>query len=280
MKKIAIIGTGIMGAGMDSNFLKKGYEVYLWNRNPEKLKDLLALGGKKTATPKDAAEKADIIFEVTANDESSKSVWEGGEGIIAGADKNKILIVSSSLSAEWVDELNKTCVKNNLAFFDIPLTGGRAGAESGKLILLAGGEKNKLEEFRPELEAISEKIYYFGPVGSGARFKLLLNMVQGIHLVVFGDTMKLAKKLDMDISAVGQALADRIGGTTALGWKDYEKDTSQVNFAAEMIDKDLRYAKKLAAGEDLPILNEVLRKFDETVKKGRGTEDWTVVNKI
>lgn len=264
---------------MASNFLKKGYEVYLWNRNPEKLKDLLAAGGKKTDTPKEAAQKADIIFEVTSNDESSRAVWLGSDGVLAGANKNKILIVSASLSTAWVDELNETCIKNNLVFFDIPLTGGRAGAESGKLILLAGGDKNKLEEIRPELEAISEKIYYFGPVGSGARFKLLLNMVQGIHLAVFGDTMKLAKKLGMDMRAVGQTLADRMGGTTAMGWKDYEKDTKDVNFSAENIDKDLRYMKKLAAGENLPILDETLRKFDEAVKNGHGSEDWTVINK-
>jgi 3-hydroxyisobutyrate dehydrogenase-like beta-hydroxyacid dehydrogenase len=280
MKKIAIIGTGIMGAGIASNFLKKGYEVYVWNRSNEKLNGLLAQGGKIAFSPKEAAEKADIVFEVTSNDKSSKSVWLGENGIINGAHKNSTLIASASLSAEWVDELNRICDEKNLTFFDMPLTGGRAAAESGNLILLVGGDEKKLEELKPDLSAISAKVFYFGATGNGARFKLILNMLQGIHLVAFGDAMKMAKNLGMDINAVGEALAERMGGTTAMGWRDYENDVSQVNFSAELIDKDLHYAKKLANGEPTPILDEALRKFDKVVQNGNGSEDWTVVNKI
>ena len=75
MKKIAVIGTGIMGHGMAANFLKHGFEVIVWNRDKKKLKLLVQKGAVVAVTPREAAAKADTVFEVTANDESSRSVW-------------------------------------------------------------------------------------------------------------------------------------------------------------------------------------------------------------
>jgi len=86
MKKIAIIGTGVMGAGMAANFLKKGYEVHLWNRSQDKLAGLINQGGIAAPTPKAATEAADIVFEVTADDASSRALMDiVKEPVFAGA---------------------------------------------------------------------------------------------------------------------------------------------------------------------------------------------------
>src|SRR5438132_584130 len=145
MKTIAIIGTGIMGAGMARNFLLKGFSVVVWNRTKENASELIKLGATWADTPKLATQKADLVFEITSNDESSKSVWLGDDGILAGADRKKFLVVSGTMSVKWVEELAGMCAGKGFSFFDIPLTGGRAGAESGQLILLAGGNKNLLD---------------------------------------------------------------------------------------------------------------------------------------
>src|SRR5689334_21649471 len=102
MKTIAVIGTGIMGSGMASNYRKAGYEVVVWNRSKEKLEPLTAQGAVAVATLKEAAAKADIIFDVTANDEGSRSVWLGEDGILAAADKSKALIASGTFTAAWI----------------------------------------------------------------------------------------------------------------------------------------------------------------------------------
>src|SRR3989338_5181708 len=94
MKKIAVIGKGIMGHGMAANFLKHGFEVTVWNRDSEKLKPFIKKGAIAVDTPRKAASKADIIFEVTASDESSRKVWLGNEGILAGARPGGGLIAS------------------------------------------------------------------------------------------------------------------------------------------------------------------------------------------
>ncbi|MCX6705609.1 MAG: NAD(P)-dependent oxidoreductase [Candidatus Woesebacteria bacterium] len=280
MKKIAVIGTGIMGSGIAKNFLKKGYKVYIWNRSKSRLKNLIKMGGVATNNPFKATQKADIVFEVTANDKSSKLVWTGKDGILSGADSKKVFITCATLSVSWTDKLTNICKKKGLTFFDMPMTGSRIGAESGKLTLLVGGDKKKLETIKKDLGTISEKIFYFGKGGSGMRYKLLLNTLQAIHIIGLGEVLNVAKKAGLNIKAVGDALAERPGGTaTNLAWIGYQKEPNPTNFSVKLITKDLIYAKQLAKGLKSPLLDKVLKKYRSAIRKNLGQKDWTVVNR-
>jgi 3-hydroxyisobutyrate dehydrogenase-like beta-hydroxyacid dehydrogenase len=280
MKSIAIVGTGIMGSGMGANFLKKGHQVLVWNRSPDKAKSLVELGAVLVASPHEAATRAEIVFEVTANDESSKSVWLGEKGILAGSQVNTVLISSATLSVKWADELIQECSKQQRTFFDIPLTGGRVGAETGALTLLVGGDKEKLETIKPDLASISQKLFYFGPAGSGMRYKLVLNTLQAIHIAGFGEAMKMAKAAGLDLKPVGEALCDRPGGAiTNIAWRDYQVEPNPINFSVEWIAKDLEYAKQMASSQELPLLADVLNEYQTAKAEGFGQKDWTVIAK-
>lgn len=281
MKKIAVIGIGIMGNGIASNFLKHGYQVFVWNRHENKLKDLVKKGAVVKRTPCEATRSADLVFEVTANDESSRSVWLGKDGILRGASPQKILIECSTVSIDWIDELVAACKKDHMPFFDMAMTGGRIGAEAGTLILLVGGNKQILESLKSDLKAISEKIMYFGPAGSGIRYKLLLNMLQAIHIGALGEVLNVAKTAGLDMKVVGDALAEHPGGTTTrFTWRDYQKEPNPINFSVQWITKDLTYAKKFADSLPTPFLDEVLRKYTNAMKKKLDQKDWTIINKM
>lgn len=282
MKTIAIIGTGIMGSGMVTNFLKHGYPVIVWNRSEEKLHPLLALGAKRALTPREAAAQADIIFEITADDESSSSVWLGDNGIVASATSGaeKTFVASGTFSVKWIDELIDLCASKSVKFLDMPVTGGRSGAESGQLIMLAGGDKLILDNIRTELSAIAKKVIPFGPIGSGTRFKLILNMLQAIHVAAFGEAMRLAKHFNLDLNAVGEVFTERPGGeVTKTAWQAYNDVNQPTTFSAEWMYKDLRYAQELAEGLDVKFLDDALSKFKKAVDEGMGDKDWTAVNK-
>ena len=269
-----------MGSGIAANFLKRGYKVTIWNRSTDKVKPLHALGAEVAVTPKAAVANADIVFEVTANDESSQEMWLGPQGILVGLKNGATAITCATLSAVWTDELVRHCHETNITFFDMPMTGGRMGAESGNLIFLVGGDKEKLEELKPDLEAIASKIYHFGKAGSGMRYKLLLNMLQAIHIVGLGEVLKIAEQNEMDVKAVGDALAERPGGTTtSLAWRDYQAEPDPINFSVDWITKDLRYAKDLAGNLDTQLLDDVLKKYEVVLLGGKGGADWTAVNK-
>lgn len=281
MKTIAVIGTGIMGRGIVLNFLKNKYKVVVWNRSKAKLKEFTQKGAQIAKTPKEATQKADTIFEVTANDKSSKSVWLGKNGILAGADPKKVLTANGTFSVEWIDELAKACTKKGFKFLDMPLTGGRRGAENGQLVLLVGGSQNVLKSIEKDLKAIAEEVVYFGKAGSGMRYKLILNTLQAIHMQAFGEMLKIAKSAGLDIQKVGEALAKRPGGTTTqFTWRDMPKEPNPINFALEWMLKDLTYAKQLAKKVKTPLLDNVQRKLKYAVAKGMGKRDMTTINKI
>lgn len=281
MKKIGIVGLGIMGGGIAANFLKKGYTVYVWNRTKEVAEKYAGSGAVICSSPAEVVQKADIVFEVTANDKSSKSVWMGNEGILAGATTDKTLIASATLSIDWIDELIRLCKKSGFTFFDMALTGGRIGAESGALTLLCGGDEAKLEELKATLGAIATKILYFGSEGKGMRYKLILNFIQATHIVAFGQAMKIAKSYGMDTKKVGDALSERPGGViTALAWRDYQVEPNPINFSIEWITKDLTYAKKMVKDVDIKLLKEVLSEYKKAVKKGYAKKDWASINTL
>ncbi len=283
MKKIAVIGLGIMGRGIADNYLKNGYEVYVWNRTPEKASSLVAKGAKLCRSPKEAANQADIIFEVTANDESSREVWMGKNGILENDFSNslKMGISCATISIEWVDELADNCEQANLEFFDMPMTGGRMGAEAGELILLVGGDKQKFEQLKEDLKAIAKELKYFGTAGAGMRYKLLLNMLQGIHIAGLGEVLRLSKVMGLDEKLVGDALAERPGGTTTnLAWRDYQTEPDPINFSVQWINKDLNYAKQTADGVSHPLLDEVIRQYKNAIDQGFKDSDWTKINKL
>lgn len=277
--KIGIIGTGIMSSGMAKHFLKAGYKVYIWNRTASKTIGLQKLGAKLLDTPKAVTTQSDIVFEVTANDESSQSVWQGENGILSGADESKILITSATLTTQWTDTLNKLCSDIDTTFFDIPLTGGRVAAESGNLTLLVGGDEVKLEKLKPTLEAIGSKIIYFGKAGSAMRYKLILNALQATHIVAFGESMKLAKNQGLNIKKVGTALVDRPGGViTNIAHEAYQKDEIPLTFSIDWITKDLEYARQMSGNLYVPLLDDVLEAYQKVREAGFGSEDWTYVN--
>jgi 3-hydroxyisobutyrate dehydrogenase-like beta-hydroxyacid dehydrogenase len=280
MKKIGVVGTGIMGSGIAVNYLKAGYDVFIWNRSPEKTTSLQQAGAILAKSPKELTEQSDIVFEVTAKDESSQGVWQGSNGILAGAGKDKVLVASATLSVDWTVQLSKLCAEQDLTFFDMPLTGGRIAAEGGTLSLLVGGDAAKLETLKPDLEAISSKVFYFGPAGSGMKYKLILNGLQAAHVAAFGEAMRLAEAEGLAAAQVGPALCDRPGGAvTNLAWAAYQQDRIPLTFSVDWITKDLEYARQMGAKVDLPILDDVLAVYQKTRDAGHGDEDWAVINK-
>lgn len=279
MMKIAVLGLGIMGHGIADNFLKNGYELTVWNRSPEKAQDLVERGARLATTVAEAVESADIVFEVTANDESSRGLWQGEDGIIAHANATQTLITCATLSVEWVDELARACAQKSLTFFDMPMTGSRAGAEGGTMLLLVGGDEQKLNEVKPHLEKIASQVKYFGPAGYGTRIKLVLNCLQAVHLAGFGEAMRLANALGLDEKQTGDMLVEKPGGaTTQLAWRDYQNHPDPINFAVELIAKDESYALRNIDPVQVPLIANTLEQYQKATAEGHAHDDWTCIS--
>ena len=283
--KTAVIGTGIMGSGIVTNLLKAGHQVSVWNRDDAKLKPLTDIGAIAKYSIKEAVVGADIVFEVTADDDSSRSIWLGQDGIIANCSDNQVLITCATLSISWTDELASNCKQNNLKFLDMPMTGGRMGAESGNLKLLVGGDESVLETIKPTLSAIASDVFYFGTAGSGMRFKLMLNTLSAIHINTAAQAIEIAIKSGIKPELFTSAIIN--GGmlpaspATKLLFEGMNTPDEFLNFSVKWIEKDLRYAKQMSeqfGGFDL--LTETQTDYAKALDKDLGEMDWTKIIKL
>jgi 3-hydroxyisobutyrate dehydrogenase-like beta-hydroxyacid dehydrogenase len=191
-----------------------------------------------------------------------------------------VLVTSATLSTSWVEELAAEVARRGRDFLDMPVTGGRTGAEKGELVMLAGGAAAALSRLREVLDAISRQVLHLGDVGAGTRFKLVLNALQAVHLAAFGEAMRLAAAAGLDPEVVGPALVERPGGViTAVAWESLRQAPEPITFSAAWAHKDLSYAASMAELDAHPFLAAALEAFTAAVDAGEGDADWSVVNR-
>jgi 3-hydroxyisobutyrate dehydrogenase-like beta-hydroxyacid dehydrogenase len=286
--RIAVLGLGIMGNGIARNFLEKGYEVTVWNRSPKKCEALIPLGAKVAATPIEACENSDLIFDVTANDETSTELFcDPDQGLFSVGRKDQVFISCVTLSLACVKNIAEQAAKSGLVFFDMPMTGSRKGAETGTLTLFVGGDESRFINIERDLKAIASDIRYFGPSGSGMKIKLVLNAIQATHVFVFGESMKRALSIGLNEQKTGEYLIEKPGGPiTSLAWDFYQNPPEQTQFSVKWMLKDLKYAKESfndfekSCGLSANYLDVSIAILQKAFDAGLGDQDWTMANKI
>lgn len=251
MQSVALLGVGIMGAGMAQNLLRAGFPLSVYNRTRAKAEPLAAHGARIVDTPREAAQDADVIFSMVGDDSASRAVWLGDDGALAAAKPNAVLIESSTLSIAWVRELAALAAERGLAFLDSPVGGSKDAAEAGQLRLLVGGESDVIERVRPMLEAISQDITHFGPNGSGALMKLVNNMMGAVQTAVLAEGLLLAERAGLDMEQVVSFIINGAPGSPIVKGKAgrmKDRDYDETHFALKWMHKDAGYA--LRAGDE------------------------------
>lgn len=283
MTKIAFIGTGIMGSGMAHNLLNAGYRVTVYNRTMAKTQPLVDAGAAGAATAREAVADADVVIVIVGDDHSSREIWLGENGVLAGSPKqNAIAIESTTLSLEWVRELHQILNASEVRFVDSPVTGGRKGAESGTLTLLVGAEEKTLIEARPVMEAYSQEIIHFGQPGAGTAYKLIVNLIVAAQATALAEGLLLAEKSGLDMAQVIRGLTS--GAVASRVVKAYAEsmvkgDHSRVNFSARWLHKDTTYALKLATelGQAIPMSAVAVQIYQMAAAKGLADKNASAV---
>jgi len=216
-----------------------------------------------------------------ADDDASRAVWLGPDGVLASLRADAIAIESSTVSPAWIAELAGKVSAQGATLLDAPVTGSRTHAASGELRFLVGGPAETLERARPVLAAMGREIVHFGPTGSGARMKLINNFVCGAQAAALAECMALIEAAGLngvDALAVltngapGSPLVNAVGPRMA-------KSDYTVNFALALMDKDLRYAIDDAGdfGIDLRTAATARALFGDALTAGLGDRDFSAV---
>jgi 3-hydroxyisobutyrate dehydrogenase len=284
MKSIAVLGLGNMGAGMARRLLKAGYEVTVYNRTGARAEALAADGAAIATSPKQAAEHAEMVIAMVADDHASRAAWTGDAGALAGARPGTILMDSSTLSVDWVRELAAAAAARGCPFIEAPVTGSKPQAEAGELLFLAGGEARDLDPVRPVLASMSRAIVHLGPAGCGATMKLVNNFLCGVEAAALAEALAVIENSGLNRDAAFEILASGAPGSPLVkgaGKRMLARDY-RVNFALHLMLKDMTYAVAEGARNGVPLtMGEAARdKLRAAVSAGLGDKDFAAIAEL
>ena len=242
---LSFIGLGVMGYPMAGFLASAGYQVTVFNRTESKAeKWSQEFNGSYALTPLEASKNADIIFTCVGNDDDVRQVILGPKGVIHGLKNNAIVVDHTTASSVLAEELDNYISDAGGSFIDAPLSGGQAGAESGQLTIMVGGEEAIFTKVSPEMNNYAKACTLIGGVGSGQKAKMvnqicIAGLVQGL-----AEGLHFAKREKLNIEAVINAISRGAAQSWQMEnrWQTMIKDEFEFGFAVEWMRKDLEIA--------------------------------------
>jgi 3-hydroxyisobutyrate dehydrogenase len=197
-----------MGQGMAGRLLEAGHQLTVFNRTPEKADALVRRGARLAASPREAADGAEAVFVMVSDDEGSRAVWTGADGVLAGDLAPQAFAVEcSTVSHDWVTQLGSLAGARGLRFLDSPVTGLPDAAAAGELTLLIGAADADLAAAAPLLRSLASDWLHFGPVGAGTAYKLIINLMGAVQIAAAAEGLALAERAGLDLDQVAHAIA-------------------------------------------------------------------------
>ena len=239
--RIGYIGLGLMGKSMARNILQAGFELTVHNRSKAAVEQLVAEGAQSATSPREVAEKSDIVFTNLPDTPDVEKVALGAKGVIEGCREGMIFIDNSTIKPESARHIAKRFSEVGVAALDAPVSGGDIGAKAGTLAIMVGGPNNAFEQAFPVFEAIGKAITYVGESGAGQVAKACNQIMVAAQMVAMGELLMLAQKSGVDPRKV----IDAIKGGAAQCWamdvkpqRLFEGERGP-GFKAYMMHKDL-----------------------------------------
>jgi 3-hydroxyisobutyrate dehydrogenase-like beta-hydroxyacid dehydrogenase len=271
--RVAFLGLGVMGYPMAGHLARAGHQVTVYNRTQAKAQRWAGeYGGQHAATPRAAAEGAQIVFCCVGNDDDLRSVVLGADGALAGMRADTVLVDHTTASAAVARELFAVAAQARVAFIDAPVSGGQAGAVNGALTVMCGGDAAAFARIQPVALAYSKAVTLIGAAGAGQLAKMvnqlcIAGLVQGLaEGINFGMAAGLDMKLVLEVIGKGAAQSwqmDNRGATMV-------EDKFDFGFAVDWMRKDLGLCIEEARrnGAPLPVAALVDQFYAEVQRMG------------
>jgi 3-hydroxyisobutyrate dehydrogenase-like beta-hydroxyacid dehydrogenase len=251
-KQIGFVGVGMMGHGMAKNLLAKGFAVTLMaHKNRKPIEDLVGQGAKEARTPREVTEQSEVVILCVTGAPEVEQVVYSQDGVLAAVKPGMVLLDCSTSEPAMSERVAKDLAARGAAYVDAPLARSPADAEAGKLNTMVGADEKIFGEIRPVLEAFCENIFYMGKVGSGARTKLIYNLITMGHAALIAEALCACAATGVDLERFAKVVS--AGGANSgifqlivpkiLAQNDY----SGLKFSLANAAKDLRYYNRMIA---------------------------------
>jgi 3-hydroxyisobutyrate dehydrogenase len=214
--RIGWIGTGVMGRWMCQHLMTKGYSATVYNRTKEKAQPLLDLKAAWADTPKQVAEKSDIVFGIVGFPKDVREVYLGPDGALAGAKPGTILVDATTSEPSLALEIYEAAKAKGVYALDAPVSGGDVGAKNAALSIMIGGDKPVVEAVTPCFEAMGKTIVHQGGPSKGQHTKVVNQILISSNMVAVCEALLYGYKAGLDLETVFKSVTVGAAGSKAL----------------------------------------------------------------
>ncbi len=279
---IAFLGLGTMGLPMAANLIKAGYAVRVWNRSHAPVEAIAAQGGHAAADPRTAAEGADVLISILADDQATRAVVLDGQAL-AALKPGAIHVNMGTVSVALAEELAELHRARGVHYIAAPVLGRVNVAQAGKLNILAAGDAQALQTVRPLFEVLGQKTWFFGARPEQANaVKLAVNFMIASAIGTMGEATALAQGHQVDKAAFLEMITATV--FAAPVYQGYGASIAQdkfepAGFKLALGLKDVRLA--LEAGEKarvpMPMASTLRDAHIESLAHDEGHLDWAAL---
>lgn len=269
--RVAVLGTGTMGAAMAGRLLDAGIEVHAWSRHAATAAPLVKRGATAHVDPADAAREADVVITMLPTVQATGGVMFG-MGAIEAMRKGATWVQMATIGVEPTEQMawRTQARRADVVFVDAPVSGSRGPAEAGQLLILASGPEGAAQRLEPIFEILARATLWLGPAGAGSRMKLVLNTWLAFQTEGAAEAAAVADRLGVPSEALSAALADNpLASPYALAKLDRMVDQDyHADFALDWALKDLELVGAAASPEVAPIAAAIATRWQGLVRNG------------
>lgn len=253
MAKVGFVGLGVMGGGIARRLLDTGHDLAGWNRTQEKATSLVEAGLVWCDSPREVAERSDVVFSMVTNVAALEAITDGPDGILAGLSPGKVYVDMSTVSPAASRALAERVRATGAEMLDAPVSGSVATLEQGKLSVMVGGDAATFERVESILRDVGPTVTRVGDNGQAVLVKIAHNLQLAVQMLAFSEGVLLAEKggvarevaVDVFTSSAIASPMVKYRGPFVLEQPD------EAWFDVNMMQKDMLYA--LEAGRDLDV---------------------------
>ena len=276
--KIGFIGLGNVGGKLAGSLLRNKFDLTVRDLDTNLTKPFLDLGAKTANSPKELAEKVDLIITCLPSPQICAEVMEGEDGILNGLSQNKIWLEMSTTDESEVKRLGKKVTDKKAIPLDGPVSGGCHRAATGNISIFVGGERDAFEKILPALSVMGRKVLHTGGLGTASVLKVITNYLASVHLVALGEAWTVAKKSNLDLSKTYKGIAISSGNSFVHETESQVilNGSYNINFTMDLVLKDTGLFNNLANKLNIPleISPKVVEIFKDAQKKF-GSRAWS-----
>ena len=276
--KIGFIGLGNVGGKLAGSLLRNKFDLTVRDLDTNLTKPFLDLGAKTENSPKELAEKVDLIITCLPSPQICAEVMEGEDGILNGLSQNKIWLEMSTTDESEVKRLGKKVTDKKAIPLDGPVSGGCHRAATGNISIFVGGERDAFEKILPALSVMGRKVLHTGGLGTASVLKVITNYLASVHLVALGEAWTVAKKSNLDLSKTYKGIAISSGNSFVHETESQVilNGSYNINFTMDLVLKDTGLFNNLAnkLNTSLEISPKIVEIFKDAQKKF-GSRAWS-----